>query len=334
VKLLVAASSLVILCLVFCVSHTFSQGSTVQLGLNQIEGRVTDENGNAVYNAYIELYSDLGSMINRQRTNGSGAFAFHGMGPGRYTIWAKPFGTNLQQESRDIEVNNQSSRSDTVFVDFRLHADKRFTNPTPELLGVVFAQDTPPDAKRLYISGVDEIKSDRTKGLADLQEAIRLFPKYFDALRALGTAHIIGGEYEKGYPYLLRALDVNVKCPDCYYSLGLAFYKLDQPAAGIKAADAAALLAPQSVSVQLLRGMLYLLDKQVTEAEKALTAADKLAKGANPEVHWQLALLYNRLKRNDDAVKELETYLKLSPDLSAKQKQNVRDIIDKMKKAH
>jgi hypothetical protein len=324
--------ALAIALLLLVTTSGFAQGGSAIMGLNRIEGRVTTEAGTAIYNAYVELYSDLGSMVSRARTTGSGTFSFRGMGPGRYTIVVKPFGTNLLEESRDIEVNNQNSRNDMVYVDVRLREDKRFAPPKPDIADVVYAQEIPADAKHLYIAAMGEMTADRARALADLEESIRLFPSYFDALRALGKAHILTGEYDKGYPYLLRAIDVYRRCPDCYYSLGLAFYKLDQITAGIKAIDAAALLNPGSTAVQLLKGILYARSGDTATAEKALLAANTLAKGGDAETHWQLARLYSHAGRNADAIKELEEYLKLRPDLTAKDRNNVQDLIQKLKK--
>lgn len=308
-----------------------SGNQALSIGQNRIEGRVTDASGTGVYNAYVELYSDLGSLINRSRTSGSGTFSFRGMGPGRYTVRVKPYGTNLLEGSRDLEVNNQYSRSDMVYVDIRLEIDNRFASPEPSLLGVVFVQDIPKDAKRSYDAGTREMDTGRETAIRDLEQAIKLFPTYFDALRALGRAHIAGGQFEKGYPYLLRAIDVNRRCADCYYSLGIAFYRLEQIPAAMKAVDAAALLSPGSPGVHLLRGIVYRTNGDLSTALKALETARSLSKPLDPEILWQLSLVYNRLGRNEDAAKELEEYLKVNHQLDDKQKENVKDLIRKMR---
>ncbi len=301
------------------------------IGLNRIEGRVTDETNNGVYNAYVELYDNLGALINRQRSTGQGRFTFRGMGPGRYVVVVKPFGTNLEEDSKDIEINNQSSRSDTVIVDFRLRLDKRFAQSVTGIVGTVFAQDVPPDAMRLYKTGVDEFQSKPDQAKANLEAAIKIFPTYFDALAALGKAHIIQGKYADGYPFLLRAIDVNPKCSDCYYSLSLAFYKLDETVAAVKGINAAALLEPRNAAVRLLQGMIYRQNNDFAGAEKALLLAKSLFPAPNPEVHWQLSLVYNKLKRNLDAANELEEYLKIKPDMKPSEKENVRQLIAKLR---
>ena len=304
---------------------------TLAIGLNRIEGRVTNESNNGVYNAYVELYDNYGSLVNRQRTTGQGRFTFRGMQPGRYTVSVKPFGTNLQEDSKEIEINNQASRSDIVMVDFRLREDKRFRDNEPSIVGTVFAQEVPPEAKRLYKSGIDEINSKPDKALADLEEAVKLFPNYFDALTALGKAHILKGKYATGYPFLLRAIDVNKRCADCYYSLSLAFYKLNEIPAATKAINAAAILQPQNPTVRLLQGIIYLFNGDLADAEKSLLTAKSLFKVPNSEVHWQLSIVYNKQKRNKEAADELEAFLKTKPDIKESEKESVRNLISKLR---
>jgi len=313
-------------------SLVYSQGSSLQVGLNRIEGRVMDENSVGVNNVYVELYSNFGTLVSRQRSTGQGRFSFYGMGPGRYTVSVKPYGTNLREDSRDIEINNQYSRSDTQYVDFRLREDKP-TNTAPSIVGTVFAQEVPEEAQKQYRSGIEKFKSRPDEGLADLESAVKIFPQYFDALAALGKAYVVRSKYDKGYPYLIEAINVNRKCADCYYSLSLAAYKLNLKEDAKKAIDAAVLLQANEPSVRLLQGMIYNSNKDYAGAEKALLAAKTLYKEPNPEVHWQLALVYNRLKRNTEAADQLEIFLKHSKDLKEADKKSVRANIEQLRAA-
>jgi tetratricopeptide (TPR) repeat protein len=302
------------------------------LATNRIEGRVVDQLNAGVENAYVELYDTYGSLVARQRTR-EGRFSFRGMGPGRYVVSVKPFGTNLKEDSKDIEVNNQYSRSDTVEVEFRLFPDKRFQNSDLGIVGTIFAQEVPASAERFYKSGIQSIDSKPEQAVIDFEQAIKIFPHYFNALAALGKEHIIRGKYEVGYPYLLTAIDVNAKCGDCYYSLAIAFYKLNELAAATRAIDAAVLLQPSTPVIRLLQGMIYRLNNDLTAAEKALLMAKSLFKEPNSEVHWQLSLVYNRLKRNSEAADELDEYLKTKPDITKEEKESVRNLIAKLRSA-
>jgi tetratricopeptide (TPR) repeat protein len=135
--------------------------------------------------------------------------------------------------------------------------------------------------------------------------------------------------YEKGYPHLLKAVDINPRSSSTYYSLGYTFYQMKQYPAALEAARATTVLLPASVEAQLLYGTLLRITGSYAEAEKALLLANSLAKKSNAETHWQLSLLYNRLNRTQDTIDELETFLKLVPDSPDKKK--IRDMIAKLK---
>jgi Flp pilus assembly protein TadD len=88
-------------------------------------------------------------------------------------------------------------------------------------------------------------------------------------------------------------------------------------------------LEPRSVDVYLLLGTVLRLNGNNEMAEKALLKAKALSPKPNPEIHWQLSLVYNRMKRNEDAAVQLETYLQILPD--APNRQQVMDTIAKLR---
>ncbi|MBK7394358.1 MAG: carboxypeptidase regulatory-like domain-containing protein [Chloracidobacterium sp.] len=297
---------------------------------NTIEGTVYDERRNPVFNAFVELYNDVNVLTSRARTSTQGRFTFRGMSAGNYTIKVRPYGTNLLEDSQDVQVNNQSSQSDLVIVEFRLRIDKRITNLATGTPGeTIYVQDIPQSAKKLYDSGIEKLAKKDNQGLSDLESAIKIFPQYFDALSRLGREYVSRKEYEKGYPFLLTAIDLNQRCDTCYYSLSYAFYQLKQYPAAAKAAMAAAVLDQSSTDIHLLLGTVLRLNGDYALSEKALLKAKSLAKTPNSEIHWQLSLLYNKVKRNQDAANELETYLKLVP--NASNKRELQELIAKLR---
>jgi tetratricopeptide (TPR) repeat protein len=284
--------------------------------INRIEGQVYDPNRLPVQNVYVELLNDVDSMIGQTRTNATGRFTFSGMPAGRFIIKVLPLGTNLLEQTQEVQIANTTRNSnDTAYVDFHLRYDTRGREAATELSHeVVFVQEVPPAAKKIYEEGLAIFAKNQEKGLAKLEEAVNLFPTYFDALHLLGKTYVSHQSYEKGYPYLLKAIDVNPRSYTSFYSLGYAFYQLKKYPAALEAAKATTALVPDSIDAQLLYGTILRIVGDYAEAEKALVKADTLAKRMNSEAHWQLALLYNRLNRTQDTINELETFLKLVPD--------------------
>jgi hypothetical protein len=305
-----------------------SASLAIAQGANRIEGRVYDTSHTPVEGVRVELRNDMDSTVGSVRSDSSGRFMFAGMPNGRYIIRAMPFGKNLKDQETEIQVGSFSPRGagDVAYADVILSPLKEETSAPPE---AVFVQAIPPAAKKLYDDGIQVIKKDRAAGLEKLEAALTAFPNYFDALSRIGKEYVLAGEFEKGYPYLLRAIDVNQRSYSCFYRLGYAFYQLKQYPAAAKALEAAVILAPNSVDGLVLLGTLLRLNENYPMAEKSLLKANTVSDGKNSEAHWQLALLYNRMSRNQDTIKELETYLKLEP--NSKDKPKIKAMLEKLK---
>ena len=72
-------------------------------------------------------------------------------------------------------------------------------------------------------------------------------------------------------------------------------------------------------------GIVYHYQKRLTEAEEALTKANKLSSGRSAEIHWHLARVYSDQGRPRDAASELEEVLKTQPEYEGAE--NIRKTI-------
>jgi tetratricopeptide (TPR) repeat protein len=324
--------------LIYCLSlslfvlfaNPLQASSTRSNLLNRIEGQVYDPNHRPVQNLYVELLNEVDSVIQRTRTNASGRFTFSGVPPGRLTVRVLTFGTNFVEQTQEVMITQTRNNNDVNYVDINLHYDKPNRGPEIERpAGVVFVQEIPPEARTLYLKGIADFGKDQDRGVEEIEAALKIFPEYFDALNWIGKEFISLKQFDKGYPYLLRAIDINPRSPSTYYSLGFAFYQMKQYPAAQEAAKATTVLAPASIDAQLLYGTILRITGSYPEAETVLLKANTLAKKMNAEVHWQLSLLYNRLNRNQDTIEELETFIKLVPD--SPDKNRIRDMIAKLR---
>lgn len=300
--------------------------------INSISGTVWDPNGSPVPDLYVELMNDLFSSLARQRTTSTGQFNFVGVSSGSFKVKVITTGTNFMEQTQDVQVINLTQgSSDAVYVDFRLRYDpRRFTIGSDGAAENIFVQEGIPDeAQKLYKRGIALLDRKDESGLAELESAIRLFPNYFDANYRLGREYVDRKEFQKALDYLIRAIDVNQRSFDSYYALGFSCFQLGKIEAATVAARAATVLRPTSVNALLLYGTVLRLGGDYAQAEKTLAQAKKNAKDPVAQIHWQLALVLNKLNRNKEAADELEVFLKLQP--NAPDRKQIEETIAKLR---
>jgi tetratricopeptide (TPR) repeat protein len=304
----------------------FSQGAFAS---STIIGNVYDKQRNPLVDVDVELLDDLYRVMpgGRTRTDASGRYEFNGLGNGNYTVRVFPFRYDLEDQSLPIEINTQNFRggqgSGYFSLDFYLQP--RRGGLADAELGVVFAQEIPPDAKKLYDKSLDDLAKKRTtEGVGGLIEAVKVFPTYYNALHRLGKELYVLKKYEDAYPYFLKAVEVNPKSATSFYYLGSSLHNLGKQfdKSALSALNQAHTLAPASATVLFALGKVERSLGNFQNSEKHLLQAKKLSKTVQPEIHKELAQLYaDDLKKYDEAANELELYLKASKMKDAEEKQ-------------
>ena len=192
-------------------------------------------------------------------------------------------------------------------------------------------QEVPEEARKQYQRASELLqKSGRAQeGLTALRKAIEIYPQYFDALELLGTEHVKQHEFEPAVPLLTKAVEVNVRAYPSWYALGFAQYNLKLLPAALESFRRAVSLKEKSINANLWMGIVLRRTAKLAEAETYLKQADVLAEAKLPDVHWQLALLFNQLKRFGEAADQLELFLKVQPD--TKDAEKIRKLIQKFR---
>jgi tetratricopeptide (TPR) repeat protein len=289
---------------------------------SSITGLIFDaQSRSPVENLYVELGDQLGLSLAQTRADSAGRFSFSGLRGGTYQIKVLTFGTNYKEEVQDVRLvtlplGNGRYASDMAFVQFNLKLDPRKINiGSGGAATVVFVQEIPDDARKLYKKGVKQLEDKKDEGLDSLKQAVEIFPTYYDALDRLGSEYVLRKQYDEAASYLTRAIDVNKRSYSSFYALEFASYNLKNMTAAAEALRAATTINPQSVNAQLFYGMVLRIEGSFEKAEKALLQAKSLSEKTSPvaEIYWQLALLYEKTARYKDAADELERYLKIAP---------------------
>jgi tetratricopeptide (TPR) repeat protein len=296
----------------------------VAQGRNAITGTVFGESHRPVPDVYVELMDDFNSTINRAKTDASGRFAFNGLLSGRYRVRALPYGTGYLEQTQDVVLTSVSavpgSGADRQNIDIVLKLDERFNaSPFAVATGVVFVQEVPEPARRLYLDGVRLLREKKEQeGFESLKKSLEIFPNYYMALDRLGGEYAARGTtdrsyYEAGLVLLTKAVEVNPRGTSSVFGLGWTQYHLGLNRDAIETLTRLTTLAGKSADAYLWLGKALKRASSLDRAEEAFKKADELAKGKVADIHWQLAGLYSDQKRYAEAADQLELFLKAQP---------------------
>ena len=303
---------------------------------NRISGFVFGLNRQPMRELHVELINNYGFTELRTRTNSSGYYSFSGMSEGRFVIKVRTDGTDYEEGESPVEIDNfvvsnsegkpRAAGFDHPQVDVHLKLRKGVTVSN----AVVFAQDVPPQAKKLFEKALNDLDGDRNSDAqASLNAALEIFPTYYVALELLGTEYIKLGRreaFQEAVTLLTKAVGVYPRGFRSWHGLAYAQYSLGNFPEALIAVEKAVELNAASIDAVFLSGVVLKKLKKYSEAEKQLLKAKELSKDTIASIHWELATLYGRiLNRYADAARELKLFLKAQP--GSKDADNIRKLI-------
>src|SRR6185369_14790308 len=303
---------------------------TQETSSNSISGHVSNDQHMPLADLRVELLNEVDSVIRTVKTDGSGLFVFRKLSDGTFQVRVQTSNTNYVSQTKRVDLARPhgfgAAFEELEFVLLTKDSGGRTAKP-----GVVFVQEVPEAARKQFEKASDLLnKSDkRQEAFAALQSAIDLFPQYFDALELLGTEQVKDRQYEAAIPALTKALEVNSRAFASSFALGVAQYNVKQIQPAIESFRRAVSINEKSINANLWLGIVLRQTSRPDEAEPYLKRADVLADSKLPDAHWQLALLFNQLKRYKEAADELEMFLKVQPD--ARDAELIKKLIQRLR---
>lgn len=313
------------ICLILLGPSIATSPVVAQQAANSISGHVSDDRRNPLADLQVELLNDAESVIQRTKTDGSGFFTFRRITTGIFQVRVQTYGTSYIGQTKRVQLEPTRAFEQ---VDFVLVLNSTTATTTA---GAVFVQEVPEPARKEFERGAGLLQKpeQRKEGVETLKKAIEIFPAYFEALEMLGTEYVKQKEYEQAIPVLAKAIDVNKRAYHSLNSLSVAQYNLKQLPEAVDTMRRAITLNQKSVNANLWFGMLLRESGKLDEAETYLKEADKLSASKSADAHWQLALLFNQLKRYNQAANELELFLKVAPE--ARDTELIKKLIQRLR---
>lgn len=325
------------LALCLCAAATArSQGHTIR-------GKVRDAAGANVSRASVQLEQN-GTPVNQTVTNNEGDFAFTGLTATSYNVVVSAPGYNPASESVNfVREVSADSGGETQTVEITLLA---VGGVRPPRAGLNFAQNVPRAARDAFEAGVRAARENKSaEAVAAYENAIKLFPDYFDAHLVLASELARSGKLDDAIKHLDEARRVNPKDDRVYDLFARVMRQQHKYAVAARIYAEAASLNPREPQY-LVAEAAALIDQAATldptlqknaderkfafdEAEKALARADDLSSRKLADVHLQRARLYEKRGDRARAADELEQYLRKAP--NAKNAEAIRQAIKQLR---
>jgi tetratricopeptide (TPR) repeat protein len=267
--------------------------------------------------ASVRLCDAGGTQIEETSTNESGEFSIRDIERNRYILSISALGYESQDVHLDLSFT--SERGTTIVL--KPVPDKSASS-APASSVSAHEMSMPQKARDLMASGMKKIYQDKDPkgGLADLEQATKIAPGYYEAYYQLAMAHLAANQNDEAEEAFQKSIKISGdKYGEAEVGLGTMLLNQGDNAGGEKDIRHGIELSPNFWFGYYELGRALLNDKQVADAEKAGLQARSLAPGA-PLVYRLLAIVHMDQKNYPALLDDLDQYIKLDPDSPAGQR--------------
>jgi Tfp pilus assembly protein PilF len=284
----------------------------------QINGQVRyAQGGRPAEFILVRLESFGGGVDGEITTDRSGKFTFIGLGSELYVVSIRTPG--FRAVSQQVDLRTQI----TDYVQLTLVAEENGSSASNRAR--VIDANVPHGALAEFEKGRDALlqTNNAPVGILHLENAVRMYPRYFEALLLLGTAYMDQADWEKAEHELARALEIYPRAANALFALGELYLKQKKDADAEKVLLQGLQIEDRSWQSHLSLGHVYwnmaakfsdeahyrpLLEKSYVQAKRALELKPDLA-----AAHLLKGNLLFKARRFEEALHEFEEYVRLDP---------------------
>ena len=299
-------------------------------GANVLQGKVITPGGIQPTSPVRVKLTFNGRSMYETFTDLSGRFTFPGLQRGTYLLTAEGDGVNFETTSVQADISAFGPSGQTFTQDIQLRPVVRKAIPPAGVVNA-FTQDVPPEAKAAYDTGLKFVAEGKTEaGVENIQKAIKIFPKYFDAHLELGNIFLKAAQFNEAIAELDLAREINPNDERTYQSFGLLMMKQRNFPVAVAVFAEAARLNPANPTNAVMRATALIHQAANTSAsapstedrthllsraEVAMNQAATLSENKLKPDSMTLALFYELKGDPERAAVELESYMKKTPQL-------------------
>lgn len=277
---------------------------------------------NPAANILVRLDSFSGGATGQILTDREGKFVFSGLASTQYILTIHAEGYRDFQQSIDL----LTATSDFVYAYLSRERGR-------EMKRVAYIDaNVPESAQKEFEKGQIALVEQQKKEIAirHFENAVRLYPKFFEAELSLGTVYMDAGEWVKAEAVLRRAIEINPKIQTPFLALGELLLRHDRLAEAEQTLREGLKLENRSWQAHFVLARVYVKKRDLRSAGRQLALTLQL----NPQVadaHLLAGDVLMRSGKLDDAVTEFREYLRLDP--KGSDSDQVREIVDRLKVA-
>lgn len=305
------ALSVVILCIV--VTSALPQTPPSTGGGILVFGRVYLPDGQPASRVKVFLETSSGLMRDTI-CDDNGNYDFRSLPGGRYRV--KATNPNAPEQFSD-PAESDSTRSYAnrvqihVYLRLPLAEQKKNLNP-----GTINADDAaiPQAARKAFEQGLKFQKENQAdKALPQFQQAIELYPGYFQALTARGNLFLQRNRLIEAATDFDQAMKLNDQYAPALRGMGVCMLQTQHPIEAVELLLRSAEIEPDEALTQMFLGFAQMSVNQPQRAEESLRKALKLDAVRAVRAHAYLAELYAQENKFVEAADELRQYLAAQP---------------------
>jgi tetratricopeptide (TPR) repeat protein len=180
-----------------------------------------------------------------------------------------------------------------------------------------YNQRFPKKALKEYRRGVNaERQGKHDEAIADYLSALKISPDYYPAHNNLGSLYLGKSDFKSAEEQFQEVIRLDQNDADAYFNLGNVLMLTGRYSECEKALSSGLQRQPNSAFGSFLQGSLYGRTGRLSEAEKSLRTSLRLDV-TMWQAHLQLVNLYLQQNQRQNAISELQAFLKAFPSAPA-----------------
>jgi predicted Zn-dependent protease len=302
----------------------FSDTAGGQVTLGSIVGRVRVVRGDTPPQRVLVSLELRATPMNSVYTDSQGAFGFHGLQPDSYEVTVDD---DQYQPARVAAVMHPTTLSPTVFVEIQL-VPKSSTNgatltqrqpgSNPYTMDIKeYSKNFSKKAVKEFEKGVaSDSDNKKDEAIAHYRKAIEIAPDFHPARNNLGTLYLGKSDFKAAEEQFREAVRLDQNEAQAYFNLSNVLMLTGRFTEAETTLAQGLQRRPDSAFGYFLQGCLNERADKLPEAESSLQNALRLDPKLS-QAYLQLVNLYVRQNRREDAIAQLQAFLKGFPDAAA-----------------